>query len=478
MGPGAGQLASIQQVPWESLKAGDTVRIFHRAVPYPGKFLLAGKGTAAKPIRVCGVAGPAGERPVVDGANAVTRTQLKYSNDNSANGGLLHQTRSVVVIKPLASDDYRYFPEYIQIDGLALRGATPTNTFTDNAGVVRPYDSFGACVWIERGHNISLINNEISNCTNGVFSKSTDDAFAEKNATEFSVTKDLRLAYNYIHGNGVVGDDHEHNTYIQSVNVVYEFNRYGALRPNAQGSALKDRSVNAVIRYNRIEDGARSLDLVEAEDYPDTALANPKYHQTYVYGNQIVKDGTTGIAIHYGGDHPGAPPGAVWGETIFRKGTLYFFNNTVVLTGSGSSAYLFQLTTTEEKAEIWNNVFIFRDAVSEPSLRGGQDVGPSYQTGGTINLGKNWITAGWKPNDQYHPIPGPVTGAANMISAGGNPVDLSTLIPLAGSAAVDAGQAPPAGAAGIAVTFQLDAAFKPKARAVNGAAIDLGAVER
>src|SRR6185436_15108729 len=98
------------------------------------------------------------------------------------------------------------------------------------------------------------------------------------------------------------------------------------------------------------------------------------------------------------------------------KGTLYFFANTVMLTGNASSAYLFQLSTTDEHAEIWNNVFVFRDAVSEPSLRTGQEVAASCTPGGVINLGRNWITAGWKNNDQYHPVAGPVNGVANMLS--------------------------------------------------------------
>ncbi|HET8868926.1 MAG TPA: hypothetical protein VFM48_00640, partial [Aquabacterium sp.] len=469
--------ASLEQVPWESLQAGDTVRVFYRSSAYLGKFMVSGQGTASQPIRICGVPGPHGERPIIDGAGAVTRPQLQYSNDMSPSGGLLHQTRSVIVIKPSATDDWRYFPAYIQIDGLHIRGATPANQFTDTTGTVRNYVTFGACIWLERGHHITIANNEIENCTNGVFSKSTDDAYAESNATEFSVTKDIRLAGNDVHGNGVVGDDHEHNTYLQSVNVVYEFNHYGPLRSGALGSALKDRSVGSVVRYNRIEEGARSLDLVEAEDFPLTAVANPAYRQTFVYGNQIVKDGTTGVAIHYGGDHGGAPPGANWGESIFRKGTLFFYNNTVVLTGNASSMYLFQLATTEEAAEIWNNVFLFRDSVTEPSLRTGQDVASNYVTGGVLNLGVNWINNGWKNNDQYHPLSSPVYGAAHMLSSNALPIDINSLLPVPSGLAVDTGQVPPAQALAYGVTAEMDANFLPRTRSVSGAAIDLGALE-
>ena len=42
------------------------------------------------------------------------------------------------------------------------------------------------------------------------------------------------------------------------------------------------------MRYNRIEEGAHAIDLVEAEDFPVTALALPAYRTTHVIGNQIL----------------------------------------------------------------------------------------------------------------------------------------------------------------------------------------------
>ncbi len=73
VGPGNGQLASLDLVPWESIKAGDTVRIFYKSDPYRGKILLTAQGTEDKWIRVCGVKGPNGQRPIIDGENAVAR---------------------------------------------------------------------------------------------------------------------------------------------------------------------------------------------------------------------------------------------------------------------------------------------------------------------------------------------------------------------------------------------------------------------
>ena len=464
VGPNAGQLSSLDQVPWENLTAGDTVRVFYRAAPYPGKFLLTANGTTSAPVRICGVKGSGGERPVITGANATTRRGLVYG---SAYAAPIQESRSVIMIKGTLT--WTHYPSNIQIDGLAIRAAHPNYQFTDSAGVSQTYTDFGGCIWIDRGQNITIADNEISDCTNGVFSKSTDDG-------DFAVSKNLRIASNYIHGNGVVGDVHQHNSYVQSVGVVYEFNRYGALRGGALGNGIKDRSVGAVVRFNRIEEGAHAIDLVEAEDFPATATANPAYRTTFVYGNQIVKSGDSGSFIHYGGDHYGSTPGAAWGEPIFRKGTLYFFNNTIYATGSG--AVLFQLATTEEKAEVWNNVFVFASSVAYPSMRSNTDIGASWTAGGIVNLGRNWISAGWADSDPDHPIPGQLNGSANMISGTTAPISLTTLVPVAGSAIVDASQAPPAAASAYALTYQLGADFLPTARTVNGTASDLGAVER
>ena len=464
VGSATGQLTSLDQVPWESLGAGDTVRIFHRAAPYRGKILLAAKGTAAAQVRVCGVKGPNGERPIVDGADATTRAGLYFG---SGSNGTLQETRGVVVIRN--NSDYQHYPAHIQVDGLAVRGVTPSYRFTDSKGASRQYTDFSACIWVDRGHDITIADTEISDCTNGIFSKSTDEG-------DFAVTKNLRIAGNYIHGNGLVGSDKLHNTYLQSVGVVYEFNRFGPLRAGAGGNNIKDRSVGPIIRFNRIEEGARAIDLVEAEDYPATALASPAYRSTFVYGNQIVKSGNSGSFIHYGGDHYGSAPGASWGEPIFRKGTLFFFSNTVYATGS--IGMMFNLSTTEEKAEVWNNVFYFAPSVTYPALRQNTDIGANWTAGGIVNLGRNWINSNWSDTGNRQAIPGQVNGAANLIIGNTPPIDLTTLAPLAGSAIVDASLAGPAAAAGFKLNYQLDGRYLPQARPVTGAAADLGAKER
>lgn len=469
VGPGAGQLATIGEVPWNSLGAGDTVRIFWRPTPYKEKFLITGHGSKGAPIRVCGVKGPNGERPIIDGKNATTGSKIDFGTQ------LLFQSRNVIIIKGKAGD-YEDRPEYIEIEGLEITGQHATYSFKDNTGTSRPYDkaNFGACLWIERGHHVVVRDNVIHDCTNGIFSRSIDP---DRPGNEFLTTKDLLISRNSIYDCGVVGGDHEHTSYIQSIGVVYELNHYGPLRAGAKGGALKDRSVGTVVRYNFIEDGARSLDLVEAEDFGKTATANPAYRTTFVYGNVIRAKGPGGTAIHYGGDHYGAKPTEHWGEPLFRKGTLYFFNNTVLFTGTGSFA-VFDLATTDERAEVFNNVFYGENA--QIVLRGswGEGDSPTYVAGGKINLGRNWIKSGWLPNHASNPLAGSVlTGTENVIVGADAPIDSKTFAPVAGSPIIDRAMPLPPVAAPYVVEYEWDPTLVGAKRTTKGAAPDLGAIE-
>src|SRR5438046_2387339 len=69
VGPGLA-FTAVNAVPWENLAAGDTVRIHWRPDAYREKILISTSGNDAAPIRVIGVAGPNGERPIIDGQDA------------------------------------------------------------------------------------------------------------------------------------------------------------------------------------------------------------------------------------------------------------------------------------------------------------------------------------------------------------------------------------------------------------------------
>jgi CRISPR/Cas system-associated exonuclease Cas4 (RecB family) len=60
---------------------------------------------------------------------------------------------------------------------------------------------------------------------------------------------------------------------------VFQYNRFGPLCAGCNGNALKDRSIDTVVRYNWIESGNRQLDLVDAEDDP-SLIVDPRYRDT------------------------------------------------------------------------------------------------------------------------------------------------------------------------------------------------------
>jgi hypothetical protein len=167
------------------------------------------------------------------------------------------------------------------------------------------------------------------------------------------LSRNILVESNDFVANSNVGRDREHHSYIEAAGVVYQYNRYRNTRPGSLGGALKDRSAGTVVRYNWIEDGARALDLVDAEDSVVLIGGLPEYRSTCVYGNVInLRGEDSAITVHYGGDS-----GVL---ESYRKGTLYFYHNTVVYRVDRSARYhstVFSLDTNDETARIWNNVF-------------------------------------------------------------------------------------------------------------------------
>ena len=73
-------------VPWESIEAGDTVKIFYRDTPYKSKWVICAVGTEDNPIVVHGVANGDGTLPIIDGENAATREEINYWNEERSRG--------------------------------------------------------------------------------------------------------------------------------------------------------------------------------------------------------------------------------------------------------------------------------------------------------------------------------------------------------------------------------------------------------
>jgi hypothetical protein len=115
VGPGK-TYARIVDVPTHSLLAGDVVKVYAKSTPYREKFLLHGVGTATAPIMFFGIPDANGNKPVIDGQNAISAT---------AHGNYYwNEDRQVILVGQYSNR----LSDYIIIDGCVVRNANRNNT--------------------------------------------------------------------------------------------------------------------------------------------------------------------------------------------------------------------------------------------------------------------------------------------------------------------------------------------------------------
>lgn len=366
---------NIGDAPWATLQAGDRVYIHYRTSPYYEKWVINAQGTAANPIEIIGVLGSGGEKPIIDGDGAVTATGLNYWGEN----------RGVIKIGG-SNTPADGLPSHIIIKNLEVRSGRPAYSFTNDNGQPETYSSNCASIYIEKGEHITIKNCDIHDSGNGIFIGAYDGA-----------TQDILISGNYIYDNGIGGSYYEHNTYTAALDITYEYNRFGPLRAGALGNNLKDRSAGLVVRYNWIEGGNRQLDLVDAED-TQVLVNHPSYNTTYVYGNILIEPDGAGNSqiIHYGGDS-----GTL---ADYRKGTLYFFNNTVISTRNGNTT-LVRLSSPDESMHAFNNIIYNTANGSNMAL---------VDDDGTLNMENNWLQTGYV--DGHGTVSGTINDLGNNIT--------------------------------------------------------------
>jgi len=432
VGPSAGMLPAIGDVPWESLDPGDRVLINWRVTPYHEKWVICRQGSVGLPIVVSGVPGPAGQLPVIDGRDATTRRQLDFWNE----------PRGVIKVGG-ASVPGDTLPSYVVIENLEIRSGRPPYSFIDDAGAAQSYASNAAAIYVEKAAHLVIRGCTLRDSGNGLFI----GAFGGE-------TSDILIEGNWIYDNGIEGSYYEHNTYTSAIGITYQLNHLGRLRAGCGGNNLKDRSAGLVVRYNWIEDGNRQLDLVDATAIP--ALVNhPSYRTTLVYGNVLVEadgEGNSQI-LHYGGDS---------GITAdYRKGTLFFFHNTVLSTRTGNTT-LMRLSTNDEHADMRNTVVVTTASGSRLAL---------LTTAGQLDLYSSWLPTGWQMS--HDTFTGSLIDHGTSIE-GSDPglVDIpgQDLGPAAGSPCIDAGADP----AMYGISLDIDFEGDPRP---GGAAHDIGADE-
>jgi hypothetical protein len=356
VGPGK-PFTSIGAVPWESLQPGDMVLIYWRSTPYKEKFVLCRQGTQTAPITVRGVANANGDLPILDGNGATTRSVLNYWN----------QERGVIKIGG-ANNPPDTLPKYITIENLDIRSARTPFTYTAANGSTQNYSSNASSIYVEKGENIVVRNCTLHDCGNGFFVASSDTL----------ASRNILVEGNYIYDNGIENSIFEHNNYTAAVGITFQYNRFGPLRAGCLGNNLKDRSAGLVVRYNWIESGNRQLDLVDGED--SSLIRNDaRYRETFVYGNVLIEPDAAGNRqiTHYGGDS---------GNTAsYRKGTMYFYNNTIVSTRTDRTT-LFRLSTNQETCDFRNNLIYVTAAGNTVSL---------VDADGVLNMTHNWFKPGF-----------------------------------------------------------------------------------
>jgi len=404
VGPGQDYL-DPSEVPWESLGPSTLVRIHWRSQPYAAKWVINTAATAAAPLVVTGVP-DSGRLPVISGDGAVTRLALDYWNED----------RSIIKIGGSNLPTDTVVPAYVWVEALDIEGARPPLGFTDDAGNPGSYSMNAAAIHIEIGDHITVRGCRLADAGNGLFASSG--------------ASNVVISGNYVVGNGNVGSIYEHNSYTEAFGITFEYNHYGPLCAGCDGNNLKDRSAGTVIRYNWIESGNRQLDLVESDDAG--FIADPSYRTTLVYGNVLVEPDGAGNSqiVHYGGDGGD--------QTKYRKGTLYFYANTVVSTRGGNTTLL-RLSSAGESADVRDNLVAADAGAGYLAISAGS---------GAVALRDNWLQGGWV--DSHDTLTGTVDDQGNLggaapgfSDAGGGDYTLASGSPCIGAAGPLASGVPP-----------------------------------
>ena len=119
------------------------------------------------------------------------------------------------------------------------------------------------------------------------------------------------------------------------------------------------------------------LDLVED---PNRTVPS----DAFVYGNVIIKpaDVHNGRIIHFGGDQSGSD----------RAGTLYFFNNTIVINNESKTSSIFAVSREKAAVKADNNIFFKNTGQSVNVWTGFENVNGDH----------NWISNGIGLTDVLH----------------------------------------------------------------------------
>jgi hypothetical protein len=384
--------AALHDVPWQNILPGDTVRVFWAPTPYHDKIQLWMRGNPVSHIQIIGVPDAGGDLPVLDAAGAIEMPQADYLNNQVT-------AQAIITIVPTGNEGFDYKAGWIDIANLELENATRGNYFINANGDMSYYNAGAAAIAMYNCEHISIRGCVIHDNEDGIFGKSQ--------GWESGTLRDIYVGSNTIYSNGRAGEDHYHNTYIEAVGTVYEFNYFGEPVAGSLGLNVKDRSAGLIFRYNYVEAGNTLLDLVEPEDGGLLMVNDPLFGKTFVYGNILYNpEGKASAIVHFGGDT---------GVVEFYQRHLYFYCNTVVNENDQSSRWrtiLFDCPTNDQTVYADNNILC--NVAATPGARAG--LWCIGETDGTFVMGANWINNGYLDFRDGWPPEGQVYGHENLIT--------------------------------------------------------------
>lgn len=293
VGPGQ-KYANVASVPWETLNPGDSVYIHWRSPAdggdYHEKINLTRAGVKGSPIRIVGVKGPGGERPCLNGKDAVTRTIEPEGNSTHFPG---NQQRGVLCFSSRArTPDDTPGASWWEVTGLKITGARPANDFTDSFGRKNDYQraqgglgSAAAGVFIDRGNFLRFSDMELTDNNTGFFGSS------DNRGTTHRYVNDVVLENSLLYGNGAPNNASVHNAYVEVANWTVRNNYFGPLVKDSGGSHIKDRGANTIIEGNFFDGTAVPLFLDPPEFSEGWMDKQPGFDKLTFRNNVLRKDG-------------------------------------------------------------------------------------------------------------------------------------------------------------------------------------------
>lgn len=282
---------TLLAAPTTSMGAGTIVRItnsgangsptiFHEAMT------VGGTGTAAAPIRVCGVPNASGELPVIAGDNS---TESAASSGLSGRGGIrLFNCNPTGTGYGLGSCG----PDYISITGIRFQKWNQGYTYYPLGNMSNPTVWSGgnvpACIWSRSGQHLLIEGVDMDDCDWGVLANNnTQPTSPFANSSTGQTWADWQqFMGSHINNFSHAGNFSTHGLYLQGGHIIIE----GNLIENPQmdcsgiplvgcnldeGNFIKARGSASIIRYNLLRGtiGGQVIAFPDmADSYPYTSV--------------------------------------------------------------------------------------------------------------------------------------------------------------------------------------------------------------